>query len=95
MLVLQFCECSPGYMLVAGPQKSCMPIASSFDQHRTLFITSITAASGVVALAAIVVSLLWLLRVQIAAFTLQRAKMRGPPGDLTTAKALCSITSEL
>ena len=86
MHCLQGCLCVPGYSLMTvnegqpNQTKCCMAVTSSFDAHRTMIVASVTAVTGAGTIAAIVTGLLWLLRVHIAAFTLQRAKKRGPPG---------------
>ena len=88
LLCPQYCICSQGYTLVAlhpgtaNQTKGCVLEVSSFDAHKTLIVASVTAVSGVVLAVAVAASLAWMLRVQIAAFTLQRAKKRGPPGML-------------
>ena len=88
LLCPQFCICSQGYSLAglhpgtANQTKGCVLELSSFDAHKTLIVATVTAVSGVVVAVAVAVGLAWMLRVQIAAFTLQRAKKRGPPGTL-------------
>lgn len=77
----------PGYELVTlgGGQpnqtKTCVAVASSANAHKTMIAVSVTGVAGAGLIAAIITGLLWLLRVHIAAFTLQRAKKRGPPGE--------------
>ena len=90
---MQGCLCVPGYSLVTmnGGQpnqtRSCVSVTSTFDSHKTMIVASVTAVTGAGTIAAIVTGLLWLLRVHIAAFTLQRAKKRGPPGAPVCASA--------
>lgn len=86
MRCLQGCFCTAGYTLetfYAGQvneTKSCVQSVVSADPQRDLIIGTVSAVSGVTVIIAVVIGLLWLLRVQVAAFTLQRAKKKGPPG---------------
>lgn len=86
-LLVQGCICVPGYELLTlsegqpNQTKSCVSVTSTFDSHKTMIVSSVTAVTGAGTVAAIITGLLWLLRVHIAAFTLQRAKKRGAPGE--------------
>jgi len=87
-LTMQGCECVSRYNLQlqhlgdknADESAVCISTISTFDYHKTLIIGGLVAVSGAGIIAAVVAGLLFLLRVQIAAFSLQRAKKRGPPG---------------
>lgn len=94
---VQDCFCVPGYQLTtinigqANQTMGCVLIVTAFNAHKTLIVGSVTAVTGAGTIAAIVMGLLWLLRVHIAAFTLQRAKKRGPPGELPQkSQKLCA-----
>lgn len=85
----QGCFCAAGYTLqtmmpgTINEKKGCVPSVSGLDSRKAIIIGSVTAVSGAAIIVAIIVGLLCLLRVQIAAFTLQRAKKKGPPGTWT------------
>ena len=67
---------------LANETRACTLAVSTFDQHRSLIVVVTTSVGGVAVIMGAVMALLFLLRVQLAAFTLARAKKRGPPGEL-------------